>query len=141
MTRLVDILNRSWSWANIEFAEIAATSKMGHLIANDTGAVFWHIDPEMREVTRIGNQKDVILYLNQDETKEIWHAEANVDAAQQRLGDLAEGEVYSLNPLSLFAGDYRPENFCIIPLAELIALCGDMEGQIRQLSSPSTKET
>lgn len=131
MTSLLDALRQGWSWTGIDFAEITAISKMGQLIVTDTAGTFYHLDPEVRQLVRIGSDAEIPAYFANPEVELIWRAEALVEAARQRLGELPEGYVYTLKPQALVAGDYAHENLCMLPVAELISFAGDFERQTK----------
>lgn len=133
MNREVAALNAAWGWTGVRFAEVIAHSLMGHMLVIDGAGVFHYLDPDLCEVTRLGDEAAARAHMALEETQMIWRADALVDAAAERLGPPAIGEVYSLKLPALLAGDYAPENLVKVDLVELIYLSGDLARQTRDL--------
>ena len=133
MSREVNALNTAWGWTGVEFAEIVAHSLMGHMLVTDKAGAFHYVDPELGTVTLLGDEAAARDHMALDETQAIWRADALIDAATERLGWTAMGEVYSLTLPALIAGDYAPENLISIDFVKLIYLTGDLARQTRDL--------
>ncbi|MGF7155256.1 hypothetical protein [Novosphingobium gossypii] len=131
--RQVHALNAAWSWSGVRFAQVVAHSLMGHMLVVDDAGAFHYVDPDLGEVTRLGTEAEAQAHMARDETKAIWRADALVDAATMRLGPPAMGEVYSLTPEALVAGDYAHENLVRVDLVRLIHITGEIARQTRDL--------
>ncbi|MFC3212879.1 hypothetical protein [Novosphingobium panipatense] len=133
MTREVIALNAAWAWTGVAFAEVIAHSLMGHMLVVDEAGTYHYVDPDLGEVTALGNEDAARAHMDRAETIAIWRADALVDAAGKRLGPPALGEVYSLTPQALVAGDYREENLVRIDFVRLIQITGEIARQTRDL--------
>ncbi|WP_159983362.1 MULTISPECIES: hypothetical protein [unclassified Novosphingobium] len=133
MSRQLHALRSAWGWTGVEFAEVVAHSLMGHMLVTDTAGLFHYLDPDLGTVTLLGDEAAAQAHMALDETKVIWRADKLVDAALVRLGAPVIGEVFSLTPQALVAGDYAPENLIRIDLVDLIYLSGDIARQTRDL--------
>jgi len=133
LARTMQALRRDWGWTGVAFAEIVAVSRMGHLILTDADGIYHHLDPDTRELIRLGNEDAARHYLAEPEVALVWQSQALVDAARERLGPVTDGEVYSLTPDALLAGDYAHENLIRIPLADLVSFAGQVAYQTRDL--------
>lgn len=133
MSRLVHALNTAWGWTGVEFAEDVAHSLMGHVLAIDAQGIYHYVDPDILAVTRLGDEAAAQTHMASAETRAIWRADALVEAATQRLGFTALGEVYSRTLSAILSGDYEPENLVRIDLVDLIYLTGDLARQTRDL--------
>jgi len=128
-----------WGWTGIQPRTITAVSPFGHTVIEDEAAAYWYLDPEMRTLTRVADDPgQLFAYMNDPEAREIWQAEALVNAARARLGEPGEGRCYTLKPLALLKGDYSHDNLCTLPIAELIHFSGDLERQTKDLPEGST---
>jgi hypothetical protein len=126
-------LRREWGWTGVEFEEIIAVSRMGHLLLADTSGTIHYLDPETRELIRLGGEEQAAQYMADPEVALVWRAEALVEAARERLGAPADDEVYTLAPEALLTGDYAHENLIRLPLAELVSFAGQVAYQTRDL--------
>ncbi|KHK90003.1 T6SS immunity protein Tdi1 domain-containing protein [Novosphingobium malaysiense] len=133
MSRVMQALRRDWGWTGVDFAEIIAVSRMGHLLLSDTDDAIHYLDPETRELIRLGGEEQAAQYMADPEVALVWRAEALVQAARDRLGEPAEEEVYTLTPDALLAGDYAHENLVRQSLADLISFAGQVAYQTRDL--------
>lgn len=131
--RQVQALNAAWGWTGVRFLQVVAHSLMGHMLAIDDAGAFHYVDPDLGEVTRLGTESEAKAHMARDETKAIWRADTLVEAAAQRLGAPAMGEVYSLTPEAMVAGDYAHENLVRVDLVRLIHISGDLARQTRDL--------
>ncbi len=133
-TALIDAVREGWGWTGIDAAAVTAVSPFGHLIVRDGGGAFWHLDPEMRTLERVGEDEPALFaYMRKPDVREVWEADALVEAARALLGEPGDGRCYSLKTMALLKGDYAHENLCTIPIAELIAFTGDFERQTHEL--------
>lgn len=131
-------VQEAWDWTEVSAEAVTASSRFGHLIVRDTMGSFWYLDPELRSFDRVAtDEAGLFAHMGQQEVREIWQAEALVEAAAERLGAPGPDECYSLVPRALIAGDYAHENLWIVPLAELIRFTGDFERQTRHLPANS----
>lgn len=133
MSRQLHALRSAWGWTGVEFAEVVAHSLMGHMLVTDTAGLFYYLDPDLGAVTLLGDEAAAQAHMALDETQAIWRADKLVDAALVRLGAPVIGEVFSLKPQALVAGDYAHENLIRIDLVDLIYLSGDIARQTRDL--------
>lgn len=133
MSRELHALRSAWGWTGVEFAEVVAHSLMGHMLLTDRQGAFHYLDPDLGSVTPLGNETAAKAHMDREETQVIWRADTLVDAAIARLGAVTIGEVYSLTPQAMIAGDYAPENLIRIELVDLIYLSGDIARQTRDL--------
>ena len=134
MNRVMNALRGDWGWAGVDFAEIIAVSRMGHLLLSDTSGTIHYLDPETRELICLGGEEQARQYLADPEVSLVWQAEKLVQAAQERLGPPEAEEVYTLTPDALLAGDYDVENLTVMPLAELISFAGQVAWQTRNMA-------
>jgi hypothetical protein len=133
VSRVVHALNVAWGWTGVDFAEEISHSLMGHMLVTDRAGTFHYVDPDLGAVTPLGDEAAAQAHMALAETKVLWRADKLVDAAAKRLGPPAIGEVYSLTPQALVAGDYAPENLIRIDLVRLIHIAGDIARQVRDL--------
>lgn len=133
MSRELSALKAAWGWSGVDFADVLAHSLMGHVLATDTKGQVHYVDPEMGTVTLLGDDDAARAHMAQPEVQIVWRAEKLVKAAVQRLGPPAIGEVFSLNPQALVAGDYAPENLIKTDFVRLIYLAGDIARQTHDL--------
>jgi hypothetical protein len=133
MSREVNALNAAWGWTGVTFAEVVAHSLMGHALVTDSTGAFHYLDPDLAELTLLGDEAAASAHMALEETQAIWRATALVEAAAKRLGPPAIGEVYSLTLPALLAGDYAHENLIRIEFVKLIFLTGDLARQTRDL--------
>lgn len=131
--RALQALNSAWGWTGVEFAEIVAQSLMGHLLTADRAGTYHYLDPDLLALFPLGDEAAAQRHMAQSETQLVWRADALVDAATERLGFTAMGEVYSRTLPALLAGDYGHEHLIRISLVELIYLTGDLARQTRDL--------
>ncbi|KPH65840.1 hypothetical protein ACLIMP_05840 [Novosphingobium aerophilum] len=133
MSRALHALKVAWGWTGVDFAEEVAHSLMGHMLLIDREGIFHYLDPDLLSLSRLGDEAAAQAHMALDETKAIWRADALVDAATQRLGFTATGEVYSRTLSAILSGDYGHENLVRIDLVDLIYLTGDLARQTRDL--------
>ncbi|EIZ78224.1 hypothetical protein WSK_3199 [Novosphingobium sp. Rr 2-17] len=133
MSRAVNALNAAWGWTGVRFAEVVAHSLMGHLVVVDADDGYHYVDPDLGNVVPLGDETAAKEHMDKRETQVLWRANTLVDAAVKRLGPVAMGEVYSLTPQALIAGDYAPENLIRVDLIDLIFTTGDIARQVRDL--------
>ncbi len=138
--RVLQALRRDWAWSGIAFEEVIATSRMGHLLLSDAQGVIHYLDPDLRQLLRLGSEEQTRQFLADPEVALVWRAEKLVAAARERLGEPGEDEVYTLNAQAMLAGDYAEENLVIMPLAELISFTGQIAYQTRDLPEGATFE-
>ncbi len=131
--RALHALRQAWGWTHVDFAEIVGQSLMGHLLVIDCAGTYHYLDPDLLNLTALGGEAAARAHMAQDETKLIWRADALVDAATERLGFTAMGEVYSRTVSALLSGDYGHEHLLRISLVELIYLTGDLARQVHDL--------
>jgi hypothetical protein len=131
--RQVHALRAAWGWTGVAFAEVVANSLMGHLLVIDAAGLYHYVDPDLGAVTPLGDEAAAAVHMARPEIQAIWRADKLVDHALARLGPVTGGEVYSLTPQALVAGDYAFENLIRIDLVELIYLSGDIARQTRDL--------
>jgi hypothetical protein len=129
----LEAFQSGWGWTGIEFAEVCAVSPMGHVLFSDAEACFHYFDPGLLAIQALGNEEAARAHFATEETRLVWQAVALVDAARERLGGCPEGSVYSLRPLALIEGNYRHDELCILPLAELISFTGEIARQTKDL--------
>lgn len=133
MSRELHALRSAWGWTGVEFAEVITHSLMGHMLVTDRAGLFHYLDPDVGVVTALGDEAAAAAHMAREETQVVWRADALVEAAAARLGPPAMGEVYSLRPQAMVAGDYAHENLIRIDLVDLIYLSGDIARQTRDL--------
>jgi hypothetical protein len=133
MSVLMAALKREWGWTGVDFAEVLAVSRMGHLLIRDTADHFHYLDPETRELIALGPEAQATAYFADPEVALVWRAEALVDAARTLLGPPGDDEVYTLTPDALLAGDYAHENLTTMALADLVSFAGQVAFQTRNL--------
>lgn len=133
MRRALQALRRDWSWTGITFDDILAVSPMGHVLVTEADGTIHYLDPETRELIRLGGEDQAAQYMADPETALVWRADALVTAARERLGPPGDGEVYTLTPHALLAGDYAHENLIRLPLAELLSFAGQVACQTQDL--------
>lgn len=133
MSRVIHALNAAWGWTGVKFAEEVAHSPMGHVLVVDLAGAFHYVDPDLGVVRLLGDEAGAQAHMALAETQAVWGADALVDAAVERLGPPAVGQVYSLTPEALVAGDYAPENLIKIDLVYLMHLSGDIARQTRDM--------
>lgn len=131
--RALQALRQAWGWTLVDFAEIVGQSLMGHLLVIDRAGTFHYLDPDLLTLDRLGDEAAARAHMALDETQAIWRADALVDAATERLGFTAMGEVYSRTVSALLSGDYGHEHLVRISLVELIYLTGDLARQTKDL--------
>jgi hypothetical protein len=131
--RALNALRQAWGWTHVDFAEIVGQSLMGHLLVIDRTGTYHYLDPDLLSLAALGDEAAAQAYMAQDETKLVWRADALVDAATERLGFTAMGEVYSRTVSALLSGDYGHEHLVRISLVELIYLTGDLARQVHDL--------
>lgn len=131
---LVEAVRQGWGWTGIDPEAVTAVSPFGHLVVRDRQRAFWYLDPELRSLDRIAvDEAGLFAHMNQPDVRDIWQAEALVDAARHRLGEPGEGRCYSLTTVALLQGNYAHENLCTMSIAELISFSGDFEEKTRHL--------
>lgn len=133
MMRAMQALRRDWGWTGVPFEEIVAVNPMGHMLVADTTGTIHYLDPETRELIRLGSEAQAAHYMADAEVALVWRAQALVEAARERLGPPEDGEVYTLAPHALLAGDYAHENLVRLPLAELLSFSGQVACQTQDL--------
>ncbi|WP_067733723.1 T6SS immunity protein Tdi1 domain-containing protein [Novosphingobium naphthalenivorans] len=133
MKRAMQALRRDWGWTGVSFEDIIAVSPMGHVLVADTAGAIHYLDPETRELIRLGSEAQAAQYMADPEVACVWRAEALVAAARERLGAPEDGEVYTRTPEALIAGDYAHENLIRLPLAELLSFSGQVACQTQDL--------
>lgn len=131
--RVLQALTREWSWTGTTFAGILAVSPMGHMLVTDQGDAIHYFDADLRQIVRLGSEEAAREYMADPEVEMVWHAQKLVDAARIRLGEPAEGQVYTLTPDAMLAGDYASENLVLMDLAELVSFTGQVAYQTRDL--------
>ncbi|MFK4871980.1 hypothetical protein [Novosphingobium sp. ZW T3_23] len=131
--RALQALRQAWGWTLVDFAEIVGQSLMGHLLVVDRAGAFHYLDPDILSLDRLGDEAAAQAHMALAETQAIWRADALVDAATERLGFTAMGEVYSRTVSALLSGDFGHEHLVRISLVELIYLTGDLARQTKDL--------
>jgi hypothetical protein len=134
---VIDALRDGWGWTGIDFGEIHAVSPMGHVLFSDKEGCFHHLEPEVMTVTALGGEAAAAAHFADPDVKLAWQALGLVEPARERLGECPEGFVYSLTPMALIEGDFKPENVWIVSLEELIRFSGDMAHQTKDVSDGS----
>lgn len=129
----LNALRSAWGWTGVEFAEVVSHSLLGHMLVIDRLGTFHYLDPDVGMVTPLGDEAAAAAHMARDDVQVVWRADALVDAAAARLGPPAMGEVYSLRPQAMVAGDYAHENLIRIDLVDLIYLSGEIARQTRDL--------
>jgi len=133
MTEL-EALRQGWGWTGIEFARIEAVSPMGHLLVADADGCLYHLDPGLFTVAALGNEDAARAHFANDDMRLVRQAHTWVEAARERLGQCPDGSIYFLRPIALTEGNYIRDEFCILPLAELISVTGEITRQTKDLS-------
>lgn len=62
-----------------------------------------------------------------------WAMASLVEAARDNIGDLSNGNHYSLVIPAILGGAYDPENIRILPLFELVRLSGSLAYQVKYI--------
>lgn len=130
---VLQALRRDWGWTGVDFAEILAISPMGHLVLADKADELHYLDPDLRQLLRLGSEEAARQFLDDPEVRLVWRAAKLVEAARERLGPTAPGEVYSLETNAMLRGDYAPENLVRMELAQLVSITGQVAYQTRDL--------
>jgi len=131
--RVLQALSREWSWTGTRFAGILAVGPMGHMLVTDEEDAVHYLDPDLRQLVRLGSEEAARSYMADPEVEMVWHAQKLVDAGRIRLGPPGEGQVYALTPEAMLAGDYAPENLVLMDLADLVSFAGQVAYQTRDL--------
>lgn len=131
--RVLQALRGDWSWTGTRFAEILAVSPMGHMLVVDAQDAIHYLDPDVRQIVRLGSEEAAREYMADPEVEMVWRAQKLVDAGRIRLGPPGEGQVYTLTPDAMLSGDYAPENLVLMDLAELVSFAGQVAYQTRDL--------
>src|SRR3546814_4054519 len=97
---------------------------MGHVLLADAAGTIHYLDPETRELIRLGGEEPAAQYMADPEVALVWRAGALVEAARERLGPPQDGEVYTLTPEALLAGDSAHENLIRLPLTAPLSFYG-----------------
>lgn len=137
MSRELAALNAAWGWTGVRFAEVFAHSLMGHMLIIDAVGAFHYLDPDLGELTLLGDEDAARAHMALEQTQAVWRADALVDAAAVRLGPPDPGQVYSLRLPAMIAGDYAHDNLVKIDLVDLVYLSGDLARQTRDLPEGS----
>ena len=130
---LVALFNEHWGWSGHAASRVRATSPMGHVLFSDENDRFFYLDPDGMMIVPLGSKDDAQAHLDEPEANELWWGGDLVAKARELLGEAPEGSVYTLKPHAMVAGEYAPENMCILPLEELIAFSGDIARQLKDL--------
>ena len=131
---LVEIVARDWVWTGIQPEAVIAISAMGHLIVRDRHGAFWYLDPELVTLERVAaDETGLFVHMKRPEIREVWESLALAEAAREQLGEPGQGRCYALKVPALLGGDYRPENLCTLPIAELVSFAGSLGLQTSDL--------
>ncbi|QFT78816.1 T6SS immunity protein Tdi1 domain-containing protein [Erythrobacter sp. THAF29] len=130
---LVETINEAWGWSGITITRVRAQSPMGHLVVSDADDCFYYLDPDGMAIIALGSREDAQAHLDDEEAKQLWFGGELVASAREVLGEPPEGSVLTLKPHAMLAGEYAPENMCILPLEELIAFSGQIALQLKDL--------
>ena len=132
-SRVMQALRRDWSWTGVAFEDILAVSPMGHMLVTGDAGDIHYLDPDTFELIRLGSEEQAAQYMADPEVALVWRADKLVQAARERLGPPAGGEVYSRTPQALVAGDYDTAHLIRLPLADLISFSGQVACQTQDL--------
>ena len=134
---LIKTINSYWGWTGVVAERVRAQSPMGHLLISDAQDSFYYIDPDGMAIVALGSREQAQAHLDEPEANQLWCGGELVESARGLLGEPPEGSVFALKPHAMLAGEYAPENMCIMPLEDLIAFSGDVARQIKDLPDGS----
>ena len=131
---MVEAINASWKWMQVEAKEVVRTNLFGNIIFNDVQGKFWRLCPEKLSCDLIAvDQEGLDSIIGQEEFQADWEMEDMVEAAKSKLGDLPEGSVYCLKFPPVLGGSYDESNLGTIDHEALIKFSGEMAFQIKDL--------
>ncbi|WP_379554393.1 hypothetical protein [Qipengyuania sp. DGS5-3] len=130
---LAETINENWGWTGITVERVRAQSPMGHLLISDAEDQFFYLDPDGMAIVPLGGREDAQAHLDEPEANQLWWGGDLVARAREILGEPPEGSVFTLTPHAMVAGEYAPENMCILPLEEVVAFSGMVAQQLKDL--------
>ncbi len=131
---LIEHIERAWGWTGIKPEKVVGDNDFGNLMVRDQQGQYWRICPEDLYCKLIAEDRAALdALVNDEEFQEDWAMVALVEEAQAKVGPLDPGRKYCLKIPGLFGGEYGGNNLASIPLAELIAVSGDIAFQIKDL--------
>lgn len=131
---MIEVINDSWKWMQIEAKEVVATNFFGNIIFSDREGKFWRLCPEELSCDLIAvDEMGLDDVMSGEEFKTDWEMKNLVEIATSKLGDLQEGRVYCLKFPPVLGGLYDESNIGTIAHEELIRFSGDMAFQIKDL--------
>jgi hypothetical protein len=140
MTDLLSIIREAWSWRGIEPASIVSQNAFGNVIVKTVDGNYWRIVPEEPSAEVIAaSDTDYARFVSDPEFQVDREMDRLVDVARAKLGPAGEKCFYLVIP-ALLGGAYEAENIQLLPIAELMALSGDLARQIDGLPEGSQVE-
>lgn len=131
---LIERIERAWGWTGIKPEKVVGDNDFGNLMVRDQQGQYWRICPEDLYCKLIAEDRSALdALVNDEEFQDDWAMVALVEEAQAKVGPLDPGRKYCLKIPGLLGGEYGGNNLASIPLAELIAVSGDIAFQIKDL--------
>ena len=127
-------INKAWNWKGFNATEIVRTNDFGNVIFKTDKNEYWRICPEEISCRKIAKSESEFKKISSDsEFIEDWEMTNLVNIAKSELGKLKENEKYCLKMSAVIGGEYEKSNLGKISFLELIAFCGDLGFQIKDL--------
>lgn len=131
---LVDALSEAWGWRGCLARRIVMQNSFAHMIVEDEGGHFWHLEPDMCELQAVAaNRAALDAYMADPEVQEIWKSANLLAMAQDRCGPLAPDRSYGFAIPPILGGEFTADNLVTVPTEETIRFSGDVAKQIEDL--------
>jgi hypothetical protein len=132
--KILDAVQREWSWAIGRPQKIFKWNRFGNVIVLDSYDEYHRIIPENLEAVKLGNEKELYEKFNNEEFLVDWRMDKLVHVARENLGELSENECYGFKIWPIFRdAGYGVENLMRKNMAEWISVSGSMGKQIKDL--------
>jgi len=130
MQRLLDTVRYAWGFTGLVPTRVLDVNPFGNLLVEDVGGRIWWICPEELSCEPVATTPQELQELR---SSNDWTMERLVALATASLGAPGEGRCFCLKIPGALGGKYKAANLGTIPVLELVAVSGDIAGQIKDL--------
>ncbi|CAA6824828.1 MAG: DUF1851 domain-containing protein [uncultured Thiotrichaceae bacterium] len=135
---IIQTVKDAWGWTGIAPVEVVTENDFANFILKDEADKFWRLCPEDVYCKVVADSIEAYNKLITDEDFVYdWFVDAYVEDAKATLGELTEGQKYTLIIPGALDGDYDGDNMKIAPIEDIICASGALGKQIKDLPDGS----
>ena len=131
---VLEVVRSNWSWALSGATRVLAQNRFGNVLVELRDGSIWRVCPEDLIASRVAESEAKIAELWADqEFQTDWTVDGWIEAAEQTLGPLEEGQCYGFRIWPVLGGAYEVQNMAIKSVLEWLAVSGDVGRQVKDL--------